>query len=820
MISYNFGIFASSINKLSGPGAGFIHWRILVDDKNDPSFGQFVNLGEVNFRTTVGVDSVMNGVLSASTTYDTGYEADKAVDGVNNTYWACAANQWSGAWWRMSTTTPRDVKELTLKAPGNSSAIANQMPQSFRLQASEDGVVWVTKMTVVGETGWAQNEVRSWKVTNTIDAYIPLTVAAHRYWSINVLDADQRGNVLPGLSEIEFRATVGGADMTSPGGPLTLSRTPSSGTVADMIDGNTSTRCQWSGYPTRVAYDFTTPVVVGEIAIAPNSDAVNRSPADYTLDWSDDGVTWTPVARAILPPGTYTTVGTFVNVDFTPPISADARYWAISDITSAAATAMAEIELRASRGGTDITAPTNVIYSNDIYGSSYDAKYAFDNDLNTFWAANQTSGSYITIDLGSGVSSDVRELKLTNRDGLPSQAMLTGALKFSKADRAAYWSRGIFSVPAFEGPQNGKTVQLEGPLLPAGWNTAYLPPAPMTTDLGSAGIQNNRRAFNKTLFNSHTKQIRLTLKAVNAADTDIVDIRVGYRGVSNVDFESDPVIVTVGGKSVFTIPMGTEVITDPINLPVDGTKDIVVAYRTSYNAAKARLMGATTSSANIYIRTFIKGGNPAVTESGQLSDSGYTANNNISLITKVEWNVADYVPPVEAGHRYWRAKALVTPSGRTRAAEVGLLNVVGGATLTTGGTAIGPTGQNPKAAFDADPATFWRSTANSNPRFTDISIAYNFGQKVEINAMSMLSTTSGSGEMMTEGFIQYSDDGYNTWTDSFYFRFDGWVDAETKTADRTSVYNPRIQKIAKHVLVKQTAPVLTKIAKHVIVKAL
>lgn len=124
-------------------------------------------------------------------------------------------------------------------------------------------------------------------------------MAAHRYWALLVTARSGSGNGV-GIAEVEMRATTGGADQCVGG---TASGTSSFGLVpANAFDNNDATiwhNAATGGNPTRLAYDFNSPVTVVEIFVRnPPAGATTGlpgatyGPAACWIQWSDDGSTW------------------------------------------------------------------------------------------------------------------------------------------------------------------------------------------------------------------------------------------------------------------------------------------------------------------------------------------------------------------------------------------------------------------------------------------------------------------------------------------------------------------------------------------------
>lgn len=120
-------------------------------------------------------------------------------------------------------------------------------------------------------------------------------MTAHLYWRINVTANDGDPRYLA-IAEMEMRATVGGADQCV-GGVANASSITSGFEADKAFDNNSETR--WSPPPGTttgwLSYQFTTPVEVVEYTIQAHPVEGDRSPRNWTLEYSDDGSTWVAV---------------------------------------------------------------------------------------------------------------------------------------------------------------------------------------------------------------------------------------------------------------------------------------------------------------------------------------------------------------------------------------------------------------------------------------------------------------------------------------------------------------------------------------------
>ncbi len=133
-----------------------------------------------------------------------------------------------------------------------------------------------------------------------------LPEVAYRYWRARVI-APVSGAYIA-AQEIEFRGSIGGPDLTSPG--LAGARALESGhydvtSGARAFDNNLTnyTYNAWvsqttNNPPVFVGWDFEYPTVVREIAWLPQnySQGPYRAPSSLAIDGSTDKLTWNQVA--------------------------------------------------------------------------------------------------------------------------------------------------------------------------------------------------------------------------------------------------------------------------------------------------------------------------------------------------------------------------------------------------------------------------------------------------------------------------------------------------------------------------------------------
>lgn len=119
-------------------------------------------------------------------------------------------------------------------------------------------------------------------------------MATHAYWRVNV--SANNGAVHLSVADLEFRASIGGADQCSGGTPVYSSQTggSSDGWAVCAFDAVTNsgwvTNATSTGY---IGYNFASAVQVAQVAITGSWDSPTRSPKDFTIEHSDDGSAWT-----------------------------------------------------------------------------------------------------------------------------------------------------------------------------------------------------------------------------------------------------------------------------------------------------------------------------------------------------------------------------------------------------------------------------------------------------------------------------------------------------------------------------------------------
>lgn len=119
---------------------------------------------------------------------------------------------------------------------------------------------------------------------------------SHRFWRMSVLSPDVGGYRL--IMEMEYRGSVGGADLTGSGVASTNSERSASFSADRAFDNDNGTYYQpqiSAALPIYLDYDFGSDVEIQEIAIFSHANATvaGRTIYEFEMFYSDNGVDWT-----------------------------------------------------------------------------------------------------------------------------------------------------------------------------------------------------------------------------------------------------------------------------------------------------------------------------------------------------------------------------------------------------------------------------------------------------------------------------------------------------------------------------------------------
>ncbi|MWC30716.1 basic secretory protein-like protein [Paenibacillus sp. MMS18-CY102] len=156
-------------------------------------------------------------------------------------------------------------------------------PASWTLKGSNDGTSWTLLDTQQSQNFTNRNEAKSYQIANT---------SLYSYYRFEF--TNHSGSILQ-LAEIELfdGASKSYAPLT-PTITASAENAPNEG-VAKLYDGTSTTKwlaAQASGY---VRFDFAQTIALDGYAITSANDASERDPKSWTLQASNDGVSWTAI---------------------------------------------------------------------------------------------------------------------------------------------------------------------------------------------------------------------------------------------------------------------------------------------------------------------------------------------------------------------------------------------------------------------------------------------------------------------------------------------------------------------------------------------
>ena len=177
------------------------------------------------------------------------------------------------------------------EGPYSYGVTAGTLPAGLSLNGST-GVLSGTP-SVVGEYAFTVTvtDVRSQTSSKTVSGR---AVGGHKYWRINISASNNWASV----TEIEMASEVGGADLCSGGTAIASETYPGSDcNAAYAFDDATSGGNFWASNVSTsgwIGYSFASPVSIAAVRIWARV-AYSQSPKDFSIQYSDDGVTYTTV---------------------------------------------------------------------------------------------------------------------------------------------------------------------------------------------------------------------------------------------------------------------------------------------------------------------------------------------------------------------------------------------------------------------------------------------------------------------------------------------------------------------------------------------
>lgn len=261
----------------AGGGSGHRYWRWI--DITLKAGVNYLAIQELRLVGTSGSDLAATMTASGGLTWG---DAQKLADDVLNDdspNFSAATVTGGGFWIEADLGSDQEVVGTRFSGAQSST----ESPTGMTLQWSDDGSSWTT--------------ARSWSGiahpgASTMSQTYLLTdpASGHRYWRWSGISLTGSYLEISELRVVDAAGTRYGATMTS-------SAAPSYASAQDLADGSTSTRTYWDAATATaggfwIQADLGLPYVVAGMQMA-SYNTSDHYPSDVTLQWSDDGSSWT-----------------------------------------------------------------------------------------------------------------------------------------------------------------------------------------------------------------------------------------------------------------------------------------------------------------------------------------------------------------------------------------------------------------------------------------------------------------------------------------------------------------------------------------------
>ena len=221
-------------------------------------------------------------------------------------------------------------------------------------------------------------------------------MAAHRYWRLWIRTTSVGSYVC--ISELDFRATIGGSDQCAGGTAIESGHYPTLD-AARAFDNDAETDWGVDVYsaPAYLGYDFgaDNDKEVEEVMVKARA-YTNDGPSDFTLEYSDDGTTW------------YSKIHFFNQAAFTAAYQEKTYNYTNTN-------AIVGVN-RAPSTSASLTTPSPYVISCSSNHSSFPCWLAFDGNYTTQWITNGSPTGWIKIDRADGNEAKVSKLVIRASD--------------------------------------------------------------------------------------------------------------------------------------------------------------------------------------------------------------------------------------------------------------------------------------------------------------------------------------------------------------------------------------------------------------------
>ena len=265
----------------------------ITKNKGDTNLMQ---LAEIQLFGPVYPDQIQQGgSISARGAIGDAERADMAFDGLLSTKWldnTAVPTAEQPSWVQIQFSDATAVSSLAISSANDA---PERDPENFNLQASNDGVSWLTLGEWAGESFDSRGQRRLFSTTNSL---------AYQYYRLNI-SKNKGDNSLMQIAEIEL---IGPA-VPALNHALTATEVTSSGAISDAeaadyaFDGDSQTK--WldntavpsAEAPAWAAVVLAEPQAVNMLALVSANDAPERDPENFSLLASNDGEYWVSLGQ-------------------------------------------------------------------------------------------------------------------------------------------------------------------------------------------------------------------------------------------------------------------------------------------------------------------------------------------------------------------------------------------------------------------------------------------------------------------------------------------------------------------------------------------
>lgn len=254
-----------------GGGGGHRYWRFQSTASDGG--GAILAMAGLQFLDATGTP--LAGTYSALGT--TGGSLADLTDGNLNTYWWYAALP---AWVQIDLGAGNEAVVDAIRVQARNDGFSQQCALTGQLQYSDDGST-VTDVMAFDEAHWANGRSRIIKRSPYIFRFV---------W-----DDPQGANTFTTLSELEIRASIGGADLTNPVSTeidwgRVYGKRGASGETPDLaFNNNTADYFGNAGNPDFTEWRFDSDPGVAEVALTARTTFQAQAPESFKILHSTDG---------------------------------------------------------------------------------------------------------------------------------------------------------------------------------------------------------------------------------------------------------------------------------------------------------------------------------------------------------------------------------------------------------------------------------------------------------------------------------------------------------------------------------------------------